>query len=68
MQDERWGFSPIIGAYVQYPNGYTRRTPCDDCQTPLTLTSIDFDGVLIGDECPECGYYVTRYMPGQEPR
>jgi hypothetical protein len=48
--------------------GYARRTTCDECLTPLTLTTIDGDGVLIGDEWPECGYYVTRYMPGQEPR
>jgi Zn ribbon nucleic-acid-binding protein len=43
-------------------------TTCEECGTRLTLTLIDADGVLIGDECPKCGYYVTRYMPGQEPR
>jgi Zn ribbon nucleic-acid-binding protein len=48
--------------------GYARRTTCDDCQSPITLTTIDGDGVLIGDECVICGYYVTRYMPGREPR
>lgn len=43
------------------------RTTCEDCGTRLTLTTIDHDGTLIGDEC-HCGYYVTRYLPGQAPR
>jgi hypothetical protein len=47
---------------------YTRRTTCDECLTPLTLTTLYDDDVFIGDECPECGYWVSRYMPGQEPR
>jgi RNase P subunit RPR2 len=46
---------------------YIRRTLCDECAAPLTLTTIDGDGVFIGDECPSCGYWVSRYMPGQEP-
>lgn len=44
------------------------RTECDGCGRTLTLTIHDADGVLIGDECPTCGYYTTRYLPGQEPR
>jgi predicted nucleic acid-binding Zn ribbon protein len=47
---------------------YWRNTTCEECGTRLKLTTIDADGVLIGDECPSCGYYVTRYMPGQEPK
>lgn len=43
-----------------------RRTTCEYCGRKITLTIIDADGVLIGDEC-ECGEYVTRYMPGQNP-
>lgn len=43
-------------------------TECENCLHVFTIRTIDGDGVLIGDECPECGYYVTRYMPGQEPR
>ena len=43
------------------------RTECDGCGRIYTINSIDADGVLIGDECPKCGYYTTRYMPGQEP-
>lgn len=39
------------------------RTNCEECQSTLTLTTIDHDGDLIGDEC-RCGYYVTRYTPG----
>jgi|KBSMisStandDraft_5_1062788.scaffolds.fasta_scaffold385536_5 hypothetical protein len=46
---------------------YWRNTTCDGCGTGIRLTTVDADGVLIGDECP-CGYYVTRYMPGQEPK
>lgn len=41
-------------------------TECDGCGESITLTTVDEDGVLIGDECP-CGHYVTRYMPGQNP-
>lgn len=44
------------------------RTTCDGCNKAITLNTIDADGVLIGAECPSCGYYTTRYMPGQEPR
>lgn len=47
---------------------FTKRTECDECGTKQVLTSIDADGVLIGDECPNCGHYTTRYMPGQEPK
>lgn len=46
---------------------FTKRTTCEYCGQGLTLTTIDADGVLIGDEC-DCGEYVTRYMPGQAPR
>lgn len=47
---------------------YFKRTTCDACGRVIRLTTVDADGVLIGDECV-CGYYVTRcYMPGQEPR
>lgn len=45
-----------------------RKTRCEECGEKVTLATIDNDGVLIGDECPSCGYYVTRYMPGMEPR
>jgi Zn ribbon nucleic-acid-binding protein len=41
-------------------------TTCEECDRRLTLTLIDSDGVLIGEEC-KCGYYVTRYLPGQAP-
>lgn len=47
---------------------YFRRTVCEECQTNIIISTIDADGVLIGDECPNCGYYVTRYMPGEEPK
>ena len=40
---------------------------CDECQNPVHLDTVDADGVLIGGECTNCLYYVTRYMPGQEP-
>jgi hypothetical protein len=43
------------------------RTECDGCGQTLTLDTVDHDGVLIGGECPTCGYYTTRYLPGQEP-
>lgn len=43
------------------------RTTCEYCDSRLTLDTVDADGVLIGAEC-KCGEYVTRYMPGQEPR
>lgn len=49
------------------PTTNTYSTTCESCGTRLTLTSIDADGVLIGDEC-RCGDYITRYMPGQAPR
>jgi len=42
------------------------KTTCEYCDEELLLTTVDDDGVLIGDEC-RCGEYVTRYMPGQEP-
>jgi len=45
-----------------------RLAKCDECEHTFFLTIVDADGVLIGGECPKCGYYVTRYMPGQEPR
>lgn len=42
------------------------RAVCEECGRSLVLDTIDSDGVLIGAEC-ECGYYVTRYMPGEAP-
>lgn len=50
------------------PKPKGKRATCDECHRALYLTTVDNDGVLIGDECPGCGYYVTRYMPGQEPK
>jgi hypothetical protein len=47
---------------------FWKKTTCEECGASVRLTTIDGDGVLIGDECPSCGYYVTRYMPGQEPK
>jgi hypothetical protein len=44
-----------------------KRTTCEYCQRKIVLDIIDNDGVLIGAECV-CGEYVTRYMPGQEPK
>ena len=44
------------------------KTDCDECGNKVTLEIVDADGVLVGVECPDCGYYVTRYMPGMEPR
>lgn len=44
-----------------------RRAVCEECGENVVLTTVDADGVLIGDECPSCGYYVTRYMPGMKP-
>lgn len=41
-------------------------TECDGCGENVTLDTVDNDGVLIGGEC-SCGYYTTRYMPGQDP-
>jgi len=41
-------------------------TRCEECQRRLSLQLIDPAEVLIGGECA-CGYYVTRYLPGQEP-
>ena len=49
------------------PQDATMATECDECGTRQVLTTIDGDGVLIGDECT-CGHYTTRYMPGQEPK
>ncbi len=46
---------------------FTLRTVCEECLDRITLTTVDADGVLIGDEC-RCGHYVTRYMPGQAPQ
>ena len=46
----------------------SKRTSCEYCGATISLSTIDADGVLIGDECPKCGEYVTRYMPGQAPR
>lgn len=43
------------------------RTTCENCGKRVTLDIEDADGILIGGECV-CGYYVTRYLPGQEPR
>lgn len=43
-----------------------RPTECEECGRRIVLDTVDADGVLIGAECP-CGYYVTRYMPGQRP-
>jgi hypothetical protein len=45
-----------------------KKASCEECGCTFYLTTIDGDGTLIGDECPSCGYYVTRYMPGQEPK
>lgn len=50
------------------PQDATMATECEECGTPQVLTTIDNDGVLIGDTCPQCGHYTTRYMPGQEPK
>ena len=46
----------------------TKRTICEECGHRVTLDTVDADGVLIGAECGHCGYYVTRYMPGQKPK
>ena len=46
---------------------YHRPATCEECGASLTLDTIDPDGTLIGAEC-SCGYYVTRYMPGQAPK
>lgn len=43
-----------------------KRAICEECGRTLNITTVDADGVLIGDEC-ECGYYVTRYMAGMKP-
>lgn len=42
-------------------------TICEECGYRVIPDTIDADGVLIGVECDNCGYYVTRYIPGQEP-
>lgn len=46
----------------------TRRTACDECGKTVILDTVDADGVLIGGECRHCLAYITRYMPGQEPK
>ena len=38
---------------------------CDGCGEWITLDVPE--DVLIGGECPHCGYYTTRYQPGMEP-
>lgn len=43
------------------------RTTCEECGSTVSIRTIDADGVLIGDECINCGYYITRYMPGEAP-
>jgi hypothetical protein len=45
-----------------------KRVICEECGHHFVIGTVDHDGVLIGDPCPKCGYYVTRYMPGQEPK
>jgi len=47
---------------------FLRKTTCEECGFPAVLDTVDADGVLIGGECPRCGYYITRYMPGMEPK
>jgi endogenous inhibitor of DNA gyrase (YacG/DUF329 family) len=49
-------------------NPVRKRTTCDECGTRVLLYIVDPDGVLIGADCPKCGTYVTRYMPGQAPQ
>lgn len=44
---------PISGMY----------TVCDGCGHHFIITTVDNDGILIGDACPKCEYYTTRYMP-----
>lgn len=41
-------------------------TDCDGCGHIYTLRTTDADGILIGDECPKCEYYTTRYQRGME--
>jgi hypothetical protein len=40
-----------------------RRTSCEECGSRVTLDTQDGPDPLdlIGGECPNCGYYVTRY-------
>ena len=40
------------------------RTDCDGCGNIYVLDVPE--DILIGGECPKCGYYTTRYQPGQE--
>lgn len=42
-------------------------TECDGCGNDMIVKTLDNDGTLIGDECPSCEYYTTRYLPGEEP-
>lgn len=42
-------------------------TSCEECGHKIVLDCADADGTLIGGECV-CGYYVTRYQPGQAPQ
>ncbi len=39
-------------------------TECDGCDEIIMLRTTDADGILIGDECPWCGYYTSRYQRG----
>jgi DNA-directed RNA polymerase subunit RPC12/RpoP len=45
-----------------------RKTTCEECGAKVTLEIEDADGILEGNECPKCGYYVTRYVPGMKPK
>ena len=44
------------------------RTTCEECGAKVELDTVYDDGVLIGGECPRCGYWVSRYMPGMAPK
>lgn len=46
--------------------GKKMKASCDECGRTFYLTTIDADGVLIGDECA-CGYYVTRTSSTASP-
>lgn len=43
-------------------------TTCEECGYRVELTTVYEGGILIGDECPHCGYWVSRYMPGMKPK